>query len=78
MTRQLAIDIAERAAATFLQAFLAVLLAGTALDFSVPALKAAGLAGIAAVLAMLKGVVASRLGDGTAAFLPPTSGGDGN
>ena len=39
-----------RAARTFLQTFLAVLLAAPALDLSGPSLKAAGVAGLASVL----------------------------
>jgi hypothetical protein len=41
-----------RAARTFMQAFLAVLLASPALDLSQPALKAAGIAGLASVMTM--------------------------
>ncbi|MGH8905093.1 MAG: hypothetical protein ACRD0K_00895 [Egibacteraceae bacterium] len=41
-----------RAARTFLQAFLAVLIAAPVLNLAVPALKAAAVAGIASVLAM--------------------------
>jgi hypothetical protein len=77
MTRQLAIDIAERAAATAVQAFISALLVGPALDLSVPTVKAAGLAALAAVLSILKGVAASRLGDPTsAAALPSPATGD--
>jgi hypothetical protein len=43
-------SVAIRAARTFLQTFLAVLLAAPALDLSGPSLKAAGVAGLAAVL----------------------------
>jgi hypothetical protein len=50
-----------RAVRTFLQAFLAVLLASPALDLSQPALKAAGIAGLASLLTM-----AHRLLDETA------------
>ena len=42
-----------RAARTFVQTFLAVLLAAPALNVSGPALKAAAVAGLASVLSML-------------------------
>jgi hypothetical protein len=42
-----------RAARTFLQTFLAVLLAAPALDLSGPGLKAAAVAGLASVLSMI-------------------------
>ena len=77
MTRQLAIDIAERMIATAVQAFAATLLAAPVFSIDVSALKAAGLAALAAVLSILKGVAASRLGDPTsAAALPSPTPGD--
>ena len=54
-------DIFERAIATFVQAFLAVYVVG-----STDSLKAAGVAGAAAVLSFIKSVAASRFGDGSA------------
>ena len=54
-------DILERAIATFVQAFLAVYVVG-----STDSLKAAGVAGAAALLSFIKGVAASRFGDGSA------------
>jgi hypothetical protein len=64
-------DLAERALWTFVQAFIGVLLAGGMLDLSTGTLRAGAIAGIAAVLALIKGVAASRIGDpGTAATLP--------
>lgn len=71
MDKRLIIDIGERAALTFAQAFLAVILANAAGMTDVATLKAAALAGLAAALAVLKGAAASRLGEkGTAALLP--------
>lgn len=59
-------DIAERTAWTFAQAFLA---AFTIDDLSTA--KKAALAGAAAALAVIKGFVASKVGErGTAATLP--------
>ena len=52
-TKEFAIDLAERAAMTFAQAFLAVYTIG-----DMASAKAAAVAGGAAVLAMLKGVAA--------------------
>ena len=54
-------DLFERAIATFIQAFLAVYVVG-----STDSLKAAGVAGAAAVLSIVKGLAASRFGDGSA------------
>ena len=54
-------DIFERAIATFVQAFLAVYVVG-----STDSLKAAGVAGAAAVLSFMKSVAASRFGDRSA------------
>jgi hypothetical protein len=55
-------DIFERVAATFIQAFLAVWIIGGDIGNA----KAAGLAGATAVLSFIKGLLASRFGDGTA------------
>ena len=54
-------DLFERAIATFVQAFLAVYVVG-----STDSLKAAGVAGAAAVLSFIKSVAASRFGDRSA------------
>ena len=54
-------DLFERAIATFVQAFLAVYVVG-----STDSLKAAAVAGAAAVLSFIKSVAASRFGDGSA------------
>jgi hypothetical protein len=61
MSRTLVKSLLIRAARTFLQAFLAVLLAAPALDLSGPVLKAAAVAGLASVLSMI-----NRLLDETA------------
>lgn len=73
MTKALALDIAERAAMTAVQAFLAVLLANAAGMTDVATLRAAGLAALAAALSAVKGALASRVGDGSAALLPGSS-----
>lgn len=69
MKRQLLYDIAERMAWTAVQAGLASLTIGSL--FGLAAWKGAAIAAGAAVLSMLKGLAASRLGVlGTAATLP--------
>jgi hypothetical protein len=57
-------DLFERAIATFIQAFLAVYVVG-----STDSLKAAGVAGAAALLSFIKGLAASRFGDGSASVV---------
>ncbi len=70
-TARLYADVAERAFWTFLQAFLGVLLAGDMLDLSSGTLRAAAIAGFAALLSLVKSVAATHVGDpGTAAVLP--------
>ena len=54
-------DLFERAIATFIQAFLAVYVVG-----NTDSLKAAAVAGAAAVLSFIQGLAASRFGDGSA------------
>jgi hypothetical protein len=69
MTKQQILDLLERSAWTFVQAFVAVLVASgifdTGGDFE--AWKAAA---IAALLAAVKAVVAQQFGNGTAATVP--------
>lgn len=55
---------------TALQAFLAVLLANAAGMTDMAVWRAAALAGVAAGLSVVKGALASRVGDDTAALLP--------
>lgn len=69
-------DLAERVAATFGVAFGGSLVAGNwfsvegVQDLSVP--QVAALAGVTAVLSLLKGVVARAVGDRNSASLAPT------
>lgn len=64
--QQFLVDLAERVFFTFVQAFLGVF---TVTDLS--SAKSAAVAGVAAALSAVKGVVASFVGDrGTAALLP--------
>lgn len=83
MNQKLLTDIAERAAWTFAQTFLSLFVFTGALDTDISSAKQAAFAGIAAVIAVLKGFVASRVGsDNTAATLPrekdtPLPGDDG-
>lgn len=63
------LDLAERTIATYLEAFLGLLLAGPVTDLS--AAKAAAVAAIPAALAVLKGALSRILGtSGTAGALP--------
>ena len=55
-------DVLERVAATFIQAFLGIFVVGGDIGNA----KAAALAGATAALSLVKGVVASRFGDGSA------------
>lgn len=72
MTRRLVLDIAERAALTFVEAFLAVWVVGAWTDLtSVGLAQQAAVAGLAAAMSVVKGAVASRLGDRTASLVPP-------
>ena len=62
-TREWLKDAAERVVVTFLQTFLAVLVAAGTDYLNVSTLRAAAIAGGAAVLAALKAVIASRTPD---------------
>jgi len=76
MTRQLVVDVAERAALTFVQAFLSVWVVSSWADLTdVGLAQRAAVAGIAAALAVIKGFAASRVGDpDTASLLPRRDG----
>jgi hypothetical protein len=63
-TKEFAMDMAERAAMTFAQAFLAVYTVG-----DMASAKAAGVAGTAAVLAMLKAVAATKVKSNSASLV---------
>ena len=54
-------DVAERVGMTFAQSFIAIVVVG---DWG--SVKAAGIAGATASLSLLKSLVASRFGDGSA------------
>jgi len=56
------LDLIERCGLTWVETFAALLLADTAgIDLSVSTVQAAGVAGLAAVLAVVKGFAAQRL-----------------
>ena len=70
MTKDKLLDLIERSGWTFIQTFLATLLVSGVLDaggFDVEAWKVAG---VAALLAAIKAVIAQQFGAGTAATLP--------
>jgi hypothetical protein len=68
-------DLAERIASTFVVAFLGTLVTGGWFDVAhvrdVSALQAAGLAAIAAVLSLVKGIVARFVSERDTASLAP-------
>ena len=66
--KSLILDVAERAAWTFAQAFLSVLVIA---DLSTA--RDAAVAGVAAAVSVIKGFVASQVGDADAATLPASS-----
>ena len=72
MTRRYVRDLAERVAATFAQGFIGLFLLSGAevtgvVDFS--SVKKAAIAGVFAVLSLIKGLIASRVGDKNSASL---------
>lgn len=69
MRRELLVDVAERAVWTLVQAFAAAVVAAGALD-----LEALKVAGVAAVLAVLKGLAGTRIGDRHSAATLPGAG----
>lgn len=68
-------DLVERVVSTFSQAFLGVLVAGNFFDVAhirdTSALQAAGLAGIAAVLSLIKGLIAKKINRPDTASVAP-------
>ncbi|MFB7470490.1 holin [Kitasatospora sp. NPDC056184] len=67
--RKFIIDLTERTAATYASAFLGLLLADTFDLTSIGALKAAAVAALPAALSVLKGALATRVGDPASAAL---------
>ena len=65
---RIVIDIAERTVATYAEAYIGLLLVSGATNLSL--LKSAAVAAIPAGLAVVKGALASFLGDTNAALLP--------
>lgn len=86
MTKAQWLDLLERSAWTFAQTFVGVILATGLLDAGSTDLEAWKAAAIAAAIAGVKAVIATRFGNGTAATLPATvepvppvaEGGDGD
>ena len=58
-------DVLERVDATFIQAFLGIFMVGGDIGNA----KAAGLAGATAILSLVKGLIASKYGDGSASVV---------
>jgi hypothetical protein len=74
MNKAWLIDAAERIASTFLEAFLAIVVAAGVDTINVSTLRAALVAGLTAVLSFLKTLAASRVGKPTSASLVPSVG----
>lgn len=70
MTKDKLLDLLERSGWTFIQTFLATLLVSGVLDANGIDIEAWKVAGIAALLAAIKAVIAQQFGTGTAATLP--------
>ncbi|MFD5435099.1 holin [Kitasatospora sp. NPDC127067] len=67
--RKFILDLVERTVATYAAAFLGLLLADRFDLTSISSLKAAAVAALPAALTVLKGAVATRVGDPTTAAL---------
>ena len=66
------LDAAERVIATYVQAFLGLVIAGGVGAINLGTLRAAAVAAIPAALSVLKAIVASRVGSpDDASLLPP-------
>ena len=72
MTKAQFLDLIERAAWTFAQAFVGIIIASGLIDTASTDLNAWKAAGIAALIAGVKAVIAQQFGNGTAATLPAT------
>jgi hypothetical protein len=70
VTRELVLDLAERVVWTALQGFLGAVSAEALVGGDGDVVRAGLVAAVAAVLSLVKGLVASRVGDGSAATLP--------
>lgn len=76
-TKRFALDLLERTIRTFVQAFLGALLAAPVFNVDIPALKAAALAGLAAVAAVVMGLMSEPVGArATASVIPEPGPGD--
>jgi hypothetical protein len=74
--RRYGLDLAERVGAAAAEGFLAVITASGAGIFHASAWQAAGAAGLNAGYAVVKGILAGRVGDrSSAAMLPAAAGG---
>lgn len=67
-TKAFLVDLAERAIATYIQAFIGFLVAGTT-EINISTLESAALAAIPAALSVAKSLLASQVGDPATASL---------
>ena len=76
-TKRFALDLLERTIRTFIQAFLGALLAAPVFNIDIPTVKAAAMAGFAAVAAVLMGMMTAPVGAGhTPSVIPEPGPGD--
>ncbi len=76
-TKRFAVDLLERTIRTFIQAFIGALLAAPVFNLEIPTLKAAAMAGLASVAAVIMGIVSGPIGaKDTPSVLPEPGPGD--
>ena len=76
-SKRFVVDLSERTIRTFIQAFLGALLAAPVFNLDIPTLKAAAMAGLASVAAVIMGVVTGPIGaKETPSVLPEPGPGD--
>lgn len=72
MNKKYLLDLAERIVLTFFEAFFGALLANASGVINMPVIAAAAIAGLAAVVTLVKGLVAKPINDpNTAGFVDP-------
>jgi hypothetical protein len=74
LTKAWAIDAGERIAGTFMAAFLGALVISTGAGVTLPAIQAAALAGLGAVVTLVKSLVGAYVGNPDSASILPSVG----
>lgn len=76
-TKRFGVDLLERTVRTFIQAFLGALLAVPVFNLEIPTLKAAAMAGLASVAAVVMGMLSAPIGaNDTPSVIPEPGPGD--